>query len=194
MAKSSIRDNLLARRRHLAVDTCLSWSRQAQQRLIDTEVFGGAQTLALYSPINNEVFTEDLFAAAQAAKKRVAYPRVQGQSLVFVEVAGRGQLVHGRFGILEPAGDRIVSAADLDLLVLPGVAFDARGHRLGYGKGFYDRSLQQFRGRGIRVGLCFEFQRVDALPAEAHDVPMDLVVTEMGIFPANNPGHSRANS
>ena len=194
MAKSSVRDSLLAHRRHLSIDTCLLWSRQVQQQVIGSAVFQQAQTLALYSPINNEVFTEELFAAARSTAKRVCYPRVEGQSLEFIEVADRGQLAHGRFGILEPSWGTVVSIAEIDLLVLPGVAFDHAGHRLGYGKGFYDRALQRIGARSILVGLCFEFQRVAALPFEAHDVPMKLIFTEAGIFPTNNPGNRRANS
>ncbi len=194
MPKTSIRDTLLKRRRHLSADTCLLWSHRAQERLIACDAFQRARTLALYSPINNEVFTEEIFAVARAAGKRVAYPRVVGRSLDFVEVGDRAELGHGSFGILEPQGGAILSVADLELLVLPGVAFDQGGHRLGYGQGFYDRALHLAAAGTWLIGLCFEFQRVAALPYEDHDVPMHLVVTEVGIYPSQQPRPRRANS
>ena len=92
------------------------------------------------------------------------------------------QLGQGPFVILEPTGSRLVELDTLDLVIVPGVAFDLSGHRLGYGKGYYDRA---FANRGIPtqlVGLCFSFQVVRQLPAETHDVCMGLVVTDRELF------------
>jgi len=178
MPKRSIRDELLSRRRHLAAVTCLSRSLAAQQRLAVTPEFTAATVVAIYSPIRNEVFTEELFADARRVGKVVTYPRVCGDLLEFVEVTSREELVAGAYGILEPHGSRVVPLADHDLVVVPGVAFDVSGHRLGYGRGFYDRVLSAGCGRAALAGLCFDFQVVASLPAEAHDVRMNLVVTD----------------
>ncbi len=166
----------------MPADLCFALSHEAQERLLALEEFKRARTLALYSPIHNEVFTEEIFAVARGAGKRVFYPRVRELALDFVEVADRRHLAHGQFGILEPRGDTVFGVSELDLLILPGVAFDQIGHRLGYGKGFYDRALHQAAGSCTLIGLCYEFQRVSALPFEAHDVCMDLVVTEGGSY------------
>jgi len=176
MPKRSIRDELLARRQHLAAATCLSCSLAAQQRLVLAPEFVAAKVVALYSPVRNEVFTEDIFTAARRSGKTVTYPRVRGPLLDFVEVAERNELVPGAYGILEPRGSQVVPLAELELIVVPGVAFDLAGHRLGYGKGYYDRFLHERKGR--LAGLCFDFQLVERLPAEAHDVQMHMVVTE----------------
>jgi len=178
MPKRSIRDELLARRRHMAAATCLSRSLEAQQRLAETPEFSAAATVAVYSPICNEVFTEEIFAVARCMGKTVTYPRVCGERLVFIEATSREELDIGAYGILEPTGSRIVPLCEHDLIVVPGVAFDEVGHRLGYGRGFYDRALSAERRRGAVAGLCFDFQVVASLPAESHDVRMDLVVTE----------------
>lgn len=178
MPKKPIRAALLAQRKHLSLDTCLHQSLMVQERFLQLPEFADARSLALYSPILNEVFTEEIFDQARRLDKRVVYPRVQGAAMEFFPVHGREDLRAGNFGILEPLGDRGVPVAELDLLLVPGVAFDQTGHRLGYGKGYYDRLLQQ-RSAGCRlVGLCFEFQLVSTLPAEPHDVRMDLLVTE----------------
>lgn len=176
MPKRSIREEMLARRQHLAADTCLACSLLAQQRLLLTPEFTAASVVGLYCPVRNEVFTEEIFTAARLAGKAVAYPRVRGDQLDFVEVKQREELVPGAYRILEPSGAKIVPLPALEMIVVPGVAFDFTGHRLGYGKGYYDRFLQE--GRGPLVGLCFDFQLVSKLPAEDHDIRMDLLITD----------------
>lgn len=191
MPKRSIRDELLARRRHLAVETCLGRSLAAQQSLLLAPEFVAATVVALYSPVRNEVFTEEIFTEARRCGKIVAYPRVRGALLEFVEVKERQELETGAYGILEPCGVHVVPLAALELIVVPGVAFDLAGHRLGYGKGYYDRLLHECRG--LLVGLCFDFQLVEKLPAEAHDVRMNMVVTDERTlhFAADGSGSNR---
>jgi 5-formyltetrahydrofolate cyclo-ligase len=191
MPKRSIRDELLARRRHLAAETCLGRSLEAQQNLLLTPEFVAATVVGLYSPVRNEVFTEEIFTEARRCGKTVTYPRVRGTLLDFVEVRERQELEPGAYGILEPGGVRVVPLAALELIVVPGVAFDLAGHRLGYGKGFYDRFLHERKGH--LVGLCFDFQLVEKLPAEVHDVRMNMVVTEERTlrFAAVSPGSNR---
>lgn len=178
MPKKPIRAALLAQRKHLSLDTCLHQSLVVQERFLQLPEFAAARTLALYSPILNEVFTEEVFTQARKLSKRVVFPRVQGTEMQFFEVAGHEELRAGNFGILEPQGAQPIPIAELDLLLVPGVAFDQAGHRLGYGKGYYDRLLPQRSPHCRLVGFCFEFQLVASLPAEAHDIRMDLLVTE----------------
>ncbi|MFA5517073.1 MAG: 5-formyltetrahydrofolate cyclo-ligase [Desulfuromonadales bacterium] len=175
MPKTLLRSKMLARRRQLATDRCLAWSLRIQQALAELPEFVSASAIGLYSSVGNEVFTEELFRSGQG--KKIAYPRVLGNDLEFVQIASLGELCPGTFGILEPIGSNVVSVASLDLIVVPGVAFDLSGHRLGYGKGFYDRVLHDPE-RGTVAGLAFERQLVEALPAEQHDIRMDLVITE----------------
>lgn len=182
MPKQSIRSRMLAMRKHLAAETCLSLSLQIQGRLLESREFQVATAVALYSPVLNEVFTEQVLREALVKGKLVAYPRVRGSELEFVRVFDASDLRPGAFGVLEPVGTRIVSPAALDLAVVPGVAFDRSGHRLGYGKGFYDRGLHGPRCPGFLAGLCFEQQLVDRLPAEEHDVRMDVLFTEKGRY------------
>jgi len=178
MPKKSLRGTMLARRKHLAAETCLSHSLRIQQRVIALPAFRRADVLALYSPILNEVFTEEIFHEALRLGKTVAYPRVRGESLDFVVVASPQELAPGTFGVLEPLGSRLIPSAALDLVLVPGVAFDLEGNRLGYGKGFYDRVLCGAGRPGLSIGLCFELQMVERLPVEDHDQCLDLLMTE----------------
>ncbi len=169
---------MLHRRRSLPPELCLRWSGQAQQRLTSLPDFERAASVAVYSPVLNEVFTEAIFDAGRDCGKRMVYPRVREGLLEFVSVGDRGRLQRGAFGILEPSGEADVSLGEVDLLIVPGVAFDEKGYRIGFGKGFYDRALHAGERPPLVVGFCYDFQLLPSLPVEDHDVAMDMVVTE----------------
>jgi 5-formyltetrahydrofolate cyclo-ligase len=181
MPKDAIRSRLLEQRRQLTAERHRADSLAVQQQLLLAAEFVAARRIALYSPIQKEVATDLLRSVAFASGKELAYPRVRAEQLEFVAVRPNDELVRGAFGVAEPAGSRLVPLSDIDLLVVPGVAFDRRGHRLGYGKGYYDRALAGGAGRPLTVGLGFVFQQVDLLPNQKHDVQLQLLVTEHGI-------------
>lgn len=184
MPKRPLRQQILARRRTLSHEQWRAASQVAQQRLISLTEFAQARCIALYAPAHNETDTADILAEAFAAGKRVLYPAVCGERMVFRQVQGLGCLAKGSFGILEPCSSVCDHQADEpDLIVVPGVAFDLGGHRIGYGKGFYDRFLQHPGRKAHLVGLCHDFQLIDGLiPAEEHDIRMELIVTDQRII------------
>lgn len=184
MPKVSLRDRLLRQRQGLAADECLRLSLLAQQNLIATDAFDAAGIIALYSAIRNEVLTDKLFAAANAAGKQTVYPRMCGDHLEFVPVDALCDLVPGRMGVPEPHDGPELALSEVDLMVVPGVGFDLSGHRLGYGRGFYDRLLGDLEQRPLLVGLAFEQQVVARLPRDPHDVHVDLLVTEGHVWRA----------
>jgi 5-formyltetrahydrofolate cyclo-ligase len=169
---------MLKRRSALLPDQVALMSHQAQQRLVATALYGAARSLALYSPIRNEIATNDIFTLASRQGKQVYYPRVAGAFLHFVQISNLEQLVPGSFGLLEPAADLETSRHVPELILVPGVAFDRCGHRLGYGRGFYDRYLACCSDQIVRVGFAYSFQLCDALPAGNHDQPLDALVTD----------------
>lgn len=183
MDKRAIRQRLLRQRKQLTDRSCRVLSQKIQQHLVVADCFSSSRTLALYSPINNEVRTDLLFLAARNAGKQVCFPRVCGERLQFVRVDSVGALESGTFGVCEPVAGDLVVADEIDLLVVPGVAFDHSGHRLGYGKGFYDRELAACAVTVTAVGLGYGFQLCQRLPAEEHDQPLDLIATETGLIP-----------
>jgi 5-formyltetrahydrofolate cyclo-ligase len=178
MRKAAVRKQVLALRCRLDPLTYLQLSGEIQQRLLQSDCFLSAKRLALYSPIRNEVATEQIFMAALRAGKRVFYPRVSGEDLVFAAVSHLDQFVTGAFGVAEPISDHCVGTADLDLIVVPGVAFSAPGFRLGYGRGYYDRKLESKSSETASLGLAFDLQLCDLLPIEEHDQRLDFIVTE----------------
>jgi 5-formyltetrahydrofolate cyclo-ligase len=181
MMKPTIRSEMLAQRARLSAEIGLSLSLDIQKNVLSLPEFEAASSVALYSAYRNEVFTEALFRCARKAGKVVAYPRIRESVMEFVEVRELDDLQPGAFGILEPTGSARISVHDLDMLAIPGVAFDLEGYRLGYGKGYYDRVLHGIDQEIVFVGLCYDFQLIPNVPAENHDIRMDVVVTESHI-------------
>jgi len=115
--------------------------------------------------------------ARWSAAKRIVVPRVEGDAMRFYDYAP-GELCRGAFGIAEPSvAERPCDPAEIDFIVVPGVAFTAAGARMGRGRGYYDKYLSQSGFRGVKAGVCYAHQLVVELPVELHDVFMDYVVT-----------------
>lgn len=182
MPKTSLRRDLLARRRQLAEDEIARRSREVQRWFVALPEFSAAAVVALYSAVHGETQTSEIFALARAAGKTLVFPRTQGDHLEFVVVETPDELRPGRFGILEPPMGRCLAIDEIQLLAVPGVAFAHDGARLGYGKGYYDRTLSSAGRRPTLVGLCYSFQLLSTLPRAAHDVHMDVVVTDAGVI------------
>ncbi len=175
--KDALRRRLRAARRSLAPDAAARLGALISRRVVALDAFGAARNLVAYAPVENEVDPGSAVATALAAGKTVYYPRRDGDGLAFV-AAAPAALRPGRHGIPEPVGGAALPAGAADVVVLvPGVAFDPRGIRLGRGAGCYDRALAR-HPTARRIGLAYEMQIVAEVPADPWDVPMDAVVTE----------------
>lgn len=179
MPKRSIRTKFLAERKSLQADFCAAASARIQQRFLNSDLFQSAGSLALYSAIHNEVLTDGVFRQALDVGKTLVYPRIKNDELEFVQVGCAADLIPGAFGVLEPRGDNLVRVDRLDLIVVPGVVFDHAGHRLGYGRGFYDRALAACREGCAKVGFAYDLQLVAALPVASHDKALTVLMTEV---------------
>lgn len=161
-------------------------ARSVTGRIEASAVWQGARRVLLFVPLPDEVDVRPLLDSALAAGKQVALPSFDGESGTYVarEVRDAARdLAPGRFGILEPGGwCRTVPLADLEVLLVPGLAFDRHGGRLGRGKGFYDRLLSMASGR--KWGVAFEEQLGPPVPREPHDQRLDGVFTASGFHPA----------
>ncbi len=193
MPKRTLRSLLLERRAALDADRHARHSRLVQEHLLASPYFRQAGCVGLYWSFRNEVSTDLLCRRAWADGKRVVYPRVRGEHLEFLDVDPDTDWVVGDFGVREPVGNGVVGLASIELLVVPGVVFDRDGHRLGYGRGYYDRALAGSGERPLRVGLAFELQVVDHVPREEHDVRLHVLVTEAGVREFTEPGRARGH-
>ena len=174
MDKATLRRELMKKRQAMTAEEIEKASNVLAERLFAHPLYRAANTLYVYLSTDREVRTDGVIAQARRDGKRVAAPKVCGRELQFFYIEEDTLLLPGSFGILEPAD---AQAADdpTALVMLPGLAFDRAGYRLGYGGGFYDRFLAK-EPQHPTVALCFGFQRFDRLPAEPHDVPADAVI------------------
>lgn len=136
-----------------------------------------AQTIMAYYSLPDEVCTHQLIDELVAEGKTVLLPKVlDDETMELRRYTGRHDLREGAFHIMEPIGALFTSSA-IDIALIPGVAFDAFGHRLGRGRGYYDRFLSSLRTVPTEfIGICFDFQKVPEVPVDANDIPVDLVI------------------
>lgn len=182
--KREIRTRVLRQRRECPPAIRHAASLQIAERILHHPWYARAEDVYAYVDFDGEVETRALIEAALHAEKRMWLPKVQGADMGFYPVSSMDMLTAGAFGILEPpAKDAATSKADdgRSLMLLPGIAFDRAGNRIGYGKGYYDRFLA---GRpGVpKIALAFEFQIMEGIPAEHTDVRADLIITEKGVL------------
>lgn len=179
--KEHLRTIARQRRDALSIAEAADKTRLIEERVLRFSPYIFSRAVALYSPTRNEVGTQGIRDHAFREGKKVFHPRVAGDAgCDFVELKRAEELRPGRYGILEPSGDTLLTQGDEEGLVVfvPALAFDLLGNRLGRGGGWYDRALSRF-GAGVTLaGLAYEFQIFDRLPAEGWDCKVDHIITE----------------
>ena len=160
-------------------------SREVEERLFSLPEFKAANVVMFFASFRSEVDTEPMIRRALTFGKRVILPKVQGAGLALFEIANIDKDVSpGAWGIPEPHETRPVRLDEIELIIVPGAAFDCRGNRLGYGAGFYDKLLAAFRK--TTVALAFEAQIVPQVPADLHDIPIKKIITERRVITAQS--------
>jgi 5-formyltetrahydrofolate cyclo-ligase len=183
--KVELRRHFLAQRAVLTLAEIEHKSTVIAEYVRALPAFHVSHTVMMYMALPQEVQTMQIVAQARQLHKRIAVPVVSGDHLGAVELSDDpAQLRRGRFGILEPYGTQsVIQPQEIGYIAVPGVAFDARGGRLGFGKGYYDRFLGQLPATTYRCGLAFSIQVVSCVPQEPHDLCMHGIVTEQGYIP-----------
>lgn len=175
--KQELRGKILDQRNNLGMGFILEKSAEIKERLFKLPEFRKADVVMFYVSYNSEVHTHEMIELSITRKKRVCAPKIVKEDIVPGYIYDILELVpHPALRILEPPEIKKVNKADIQAVIVPGIVFDACGHRIGYSKGMYDRFLKGFNG--TKIGLCFDFQLIAACPIEQHDVPMDFVITE----------------
>lgn len=174
MDKATLRREMTEKRRAMTAQEAEAASNELARRLFAHPLYRAAKTVFVYLSAKQEVRTDAIIAQARQDGKRVAAPKVVGRELQFYDLEEDTKLQVGAFGISEPVD---AQAADdpTALVLLPGLAFDRKGYRLGYGGGYYDRFLAR-EPKHPTVALCYGFQLLDRLPTDPHDVPADAVL------------------
>ncbi len=145
-------------------------------RIVRHDAWQKASTIMLYNALSDEVDLSDLIKEALHEGKRVLLPVVVGDSEMEVRLVTSATVFSsGSFGIREPEGEAFIDFEEIDLAIVPGMAFDAEGHRLGRGRGYYDRFLPRLK-KAFLLGVCFSWQLVERVPTDAFDRRVDEVV------------------
>lgn len=179
--KQKLRRRILKMRESLSPEEVREKSLAVCERLVSHPAFNSGETILFYSPIRKEVDIRPAMEKAWSAGKRVVLPKVEPKTktLACYRLQRGEPLVSGIFGILEPPGEESARIApeSLDLVVVPGIAFDEQGYRLGYGGGYYDRFFARYPGSFLRVGVAYSFQVVSTIYPEKHDQRLDGLIT-----------------
>ncbi|HEX9391287.1 MAG TPA: 5-formyltetrahydrofolate cyclo-ligase [Usitatibacteraceae bacterium] len=179
--KKLLREQILARRDALAPVVRSAASREMTQRLLAEPGYIKASAVLAYMSFGTEVDTAAFVTQVLHDGKLLALPRIHkpSQTLRLHRVNRLDELMSGVWGIREPHGEAPAASLDeIDFVLMPGVAFDGRGARLGYGAGYYDRLLAGSPRRAQRVAAAFDVQIVDAVPDDAHDQRLDIIISE----------------
>ena len=182
--KQVLRISALKKRRSIDPDTLQELSLRVEENLASLEEYKSARVIVSYCAKEDEVQTRHIIERALSEGKRVAVvlTNVSTRTLSFSEIRSFDDLAPGAFGILEPRRERLrpvpISAAGA--ILVPLVAWDRMGHRLGYGAGYFDRALSKAKGV-VKIGLALESQALPSIPESRHDVPLDIIVTEQRV-------------
>ena len=182
--KRSIRGAVLAKREALPSLPVRDWGESIQRRALNLSVYRAARSIALYSPLGNEVATSAIQRDALRARKRLHYPGMVDGSEGMFRIRSEGDLVPGRYGSLEPSGSQrfLPRGREGAVVFVPGIAFDCNGNRLGRGTGWYDKFLSSLDRDVSRVALAYEFQILEIVPVESGDSPVHVIVTERRVI------------
>lgn len=192
-AKADLRRRLLAQRAALTALEVYHKSVAITAYACAMPAFRASQTVMVYMALAQEVQTGHIIEEARRQCKRIAVPVIQGPTLVAVDLPSDETLLRrGPYGILEPAcTTAVVRPADIACVLVPGVAFDRRGGRLGFGHGYYDRFLAQLPPTTCYCGLAFGIQLLPCVPCRPHDICMHWIVTEQGAMPCQSSSACR---
>jgi len=183
--KEELRKEGMKIRKDLPETELLEKSKQIKKRLYKMKEFQQATTILFYVSYDNEVYTQDMIKENLSNGKNVVVPITDAEKhcLILSKLNNWEDLECSTYSILEPKKNciREVSLDKIDLILVPGVVFDESGNRIGHGMGYYDKLLKNSK-KALHIGLAFEMQIVDNIPAEEHDVKVDKIVTENRII------------
>lgn len=175
MNKQELRKSIREQKRAMTLEEINARSAELGKLFIASEAYQNAKTIYGYLPYNQEVRTVPILEQAIRDGKRVAVPKVYGDDMKFLYLEDFSRVEKGYSGIPEPVDDGPVADDETALVLMPGLAFDPQGHRIGYGGGFYDRFLAK-EPKHPTLALCYAFQILPELETEEFDIPVDTVI------------------
>ena len=175
MDKKELRRQIREQKRAMTEEEIVARSEALGKLFRASQLYQQAKTIYGYLPYNQEVRTVPMLEQAILDGKQVAVPKVIGDDMVFIYLTDMNQVEKGYAGIPEPIANEPIATEETALVLMPGLAFDPQGHRIGYGGGFYDRFLEKEPDHPT-LALCYEFQMLEHLETEEHDIPVNCVL------------------
>jgi len=184
--KEKLRKGIIEKRRKQTKEENRKKSKEIKDKLFNLKEYKEAKAILFYISYNGEVFTHDIIKEALKEKLVVVPISKKDRSLILSELKKWGDLEVGSYRILEPKKDAVkkVSIDKIDLIIVPSIALDEKGNRLGHGKGYYDRLLKNINVP--IVALVFEFQMIKSVPSKKQDIPVNMIITEKRIINCKN--------
>lgn len=178
--KKNLRKMILDIRNNMLKEGVRKNSKIITDKIVNMEVYKKSKVIFIYMDFKNEVMTIELIKKMLSENKRVAIPYTDTKNTVLIpsEIISVDDLILNPFGYFEPKNIEVVNIEDIDLVIVPGVVFDKNLNRIGFGKGYYDRVLNNMRSDAVKLAVAHEFQVLESIPSEEHDVKMDMVITE----------------
>ncbi len=177
LTKREIRSKILLRLKKQKEEYRVQKSKLIKEKLFRAKVFKKAKIVLFFISFGGEINTQDMIKEARKLGKIIAVPVCKRNGILRPSVLiEKARLIRGLYGIYEPAVKRFVNLEDLDLVIVPGIAFDKKGSRLGRGKGYYDRFLRKLPEKASTIGLAFDFQILPRIPANILDKKVDKVI------------------
>lgn len=174
MNKQQLRAAIRQQKQAMVPEEIAGRSKMLCRMVLETEAYRQAGTVYGYLPFNQEVDLTELLQQALADGKQVALPKCCGKDMHFILVSDLTRIQRTGFGVPEPIADSPAPSDSTGLVIVPGLVFDRRGYRIGYGGGYYDRFLS-LEPEHPTIGLCYDFQLTDRLEPDEHDIPVDTV-------------------
>lgn len=176
--KKQIRQTLLKKRNGLDRSDVIEASQGILEKIIVAEEFELCKQLFLYAPLGNEIDMSKLFYFAKENGKAIGFPKVMSkEEILFYRVQELNELEAGKFGLLEPNSQWVMECSKLTLMIIPGIAFDLQGYRIGFGAGYYDRYLSK-NSPLATFGVAYSWQVFDQIPKEEYDLALTRIITE----------------
>lgn len=175
MDKQTLRQVMKEKRCDMSYDAWLTDSHIIHQKVLSHPIYQKSKKIGIYVHLPFEVETQSLIEK-MLKDHEICVPKVEGNEMNFYQIHSLNDLSEGCFHVLEPCSSQLVFPQDIDLMIIPMLAFDQKKQRLGYGKGYYDRYLSH-GFQGYKLGLAFAWQQVESIAFDEHDQPLDEIIT-----------------
>src|SRR3989344_6397413 len=190
--KNQLKESILQKRNSLSKEEILEKSEKIRNNLFNLKPYKSSKTVMFFVSFNSEVHTHEMIEES-LKNKTVVLPKVAQHEIEASVIIDFDNLIPGKFGISEPIETMKIAHKNIDLVLVPGIVFDREGHRIGYGLGYYDKFLGKVP-KSIKIWLAFDFQVIDKIPAEQHDVLFDLIVREKSFMEGGKKKKARADN